>query len=73
MSSTITIRSRCHEAKVAWVPEPGSPKYERDVAAAKRLAAKRTQSKDGRLHHRAGRWQIFLLMIMESVIFTAHR
>ena len=44
MSSTITIRSRCHEAKVAWVPEPGSPKYERDVAAAKRLAAKRTQS-----------------------------
>ena len=45
MSSTITIRSRCHEAKGAWVPEPGSPKYERGVAAAKRRAAKQTQSR----------------------------
>jgi len=45
MSSTITIRSRCHQAKADWRPEPGSPKYERGVAAAKRRAAKRTQSK----------------------------
>lgn len=72
-SSTITIRSRCHEAGGDWRPEPGSPKYMRDLMAAKRRAAKQPQSKEGRLHHRAGRWQIFLLMIMESVIFTAHR
>lgn len=45
MSSTITIRSRCHEAKGAWVPEPGSPKYMRDLMAAKRRAAKQTQSR----------------------------
>lgn len=45
MSSTITIRSRCHEAKGAWVPEPGSPKYERGVAAAKRRAEKQTRSR----------------------------
>lgn len=45
MSSTITIRSRCHEATGTWVPEPGSPKYKRDLEAAKRRAAKQTQSK----------------------------
>lgn len=41
MSSTITIRSRCHEANGAWVPEPGSPKFMRDLRNAKRRAAKR--------------------------------
>lgn len=44
-SSTITIRSRCHEAGGDWRPEPGSPKYMRDLMVAKRRAAKQTQSK----------------------------
>ena len=45
MSSTITIRSRCHEAKGAWVPEPGSPKYMRDLMIAKRRDAIHKQAK----------------------------
>lgn len=30
MSSTITIRSRCHLSHGTWVPEVGSPKHERE-------------------------------------------
>ena len=42
MSSTITIRSRCHQAKADWRPEPGSPKYERDLCAARERAERKT-------------------------------
>lgn len=30
--SIITIRSRCHLSKGTWAPEPGSPKWRRDMA-----------------------------------------
>lgn len=42
MSSTITIRSRCHEAKGTWVPEPGSPKFMRDMQVARGKAERKT-------------------------------
>ena len=44
MSSTITIRSQCHKANGAWVPEPGSPKFMRDLMITKRRTAKQQQS-----------------------------
>ncbi len=42
MSSTITIQSRCHEAKGTWVQEPGSPQYQRDLWAAEERAERKT-------------------------------
>lgn len=39
--SIITIKSRCHQSKGTWAPEPGSPKWRRDMAMKARKATKK--------------------------------